>query len=863
MLQDSVGGRPTSAYYGQGFGTPGNVSNIGLVGQQQQPQATGGRTRPRAVSNIGMQGNGSQASGIAQWQSNVQASQTTSPISPTDQRSYGGYVNPSLQQSQYVAADGTGYVAANPPQQSNYVIADGPMDPGPRPSVKGLGLSKQEKKSILDDWQRKADKYEAFKASTQKDSHKRSKSQTRFNDGQYVSAAGGGTMAFPKSQPSGGGYGSNPPSDIERAMGRLGLGGLRPGGNDAAAQRQAERGRRLSGGALGLSGSTAAQQLQLLQQQQQQQQQEQQRAMRERSRSRQPYDETTGGIRPAYMPAGRGGNIANVDSGHVDVGQPGVYPTGGSGYVNAGGPTREDMARMAGGGLTRDDMARMAGGGGGGGGGGYVSAQANVPGNVPYGYQVSPQQPQVSPMFPQLQPQVSPMFPQQQLPIQATAGQMNAGQFVPVTTVGGIQTMGVPIGHVSQLQGFPPVGISPINPTMDLSSNPYLTPAFINQQMPPAEQQQTRRKTNIADVMVSQQQQQQQQYMNPNAYINPKTILTPAPPPKQLHTSNIGNIANASQQPGVQTRARALSQANPGYVPSGAPAIQSQPHVTGDNRQAGYVSGSNSEAENHNTSWFSKRPGMPHSDTLSTTGPQGFGSRPTHTREPSYKTHIKSASHASQPESQGSRSGVPVVSMRPPNRDMRPQHFSPKVISFDLNGEHRQEQPLRFGKFIFERDVTHEEWSLFTQQILDTWAERNPAFNYYHSAVKRIDAILSAWNFAFFQPRGMDVVLFKGNERRSGPRFGEPEPAIEFQSEASPPSDDEEESSEESDDDDENPAHYLASMNPQYRTQIEKEKAMRRARRAEEKRREAASRPLEAPHALVVYELSAPNESYR
>lgn len=79
----------------------------------------------------------------------------------------------------------------------------------------------------------------------------------------------------------------------------------------------------------------------------------------------------------------------------------------------------------------------------------------------------------------------------------------------------------------------------------------------------------------------------------------------------------------------------------------------------------------------------------------------------------------------------------------------------------------------------------------------------------------------------------MDVVLFKGNERRSGPRFGEPEPAIEFQSEASPPSDDEEESSEESDDDDENPAHYLALMNPQYRAQIEKEKAMQRARRAE------------------------------
>lgn len=171
----------------------------------------------------------------------------------------------------------------------------------------------------------------------------------------------------------------------------------------------------------------------------------------------------------------------------------------------------------------------------------------------------------------------------------------------------------------------------------------------------------------------------------------------------------------------------------------------------------------------------------------------------------------------------------------------------------------------------------------YSKQILDTWSERNPAFNYYHSAVKRVDAILSAWNFAFFHPRGMDVVLFKGNERRSGPRFGEPEASIEFLTEASLPSDDEEESSEESEEDEDNPAHYLASLNPQYRAQIEREKAQMRARRAEgsylskrtitlligletEKRREAAAKPLEAPHSLVVYEIplqQQQNESYR
>jgi hypothetical protein len=128
----------------------------------------------------------------------------------------------------------------------------------------------------------------------------------------------------------------------------------------------------------------------------------------------------------------------------------------------------------------------------------------------------------------------------------------------------------------------------------------------------------------------------------------------------------------------------------------------------------------------------------------------------------------------------------------------------------------------------------------------------------------------------------MDVVLFKGNERRSGPRFGEPEANIDFLPEASAVSDDEEDSSEESDDE-ENPMTRLASQNPQYRAQVEREKQARRAYREEgswpsdligisfdraveiEKRQEAAAKPLEAPHSLVIYEIAMPTgkESYR
>jgi hypothetical protein len=572
--------------------------------------------------------------------------------------------------------------------------------------------------------QHKSDKYEAYKASLQKTGRGRSKSQTRFNDGQYISPSG--TLAFPQSQS---GYGSQPSSDIERAIRGM---NIKSQGNDASAQRQAERGRRLSGGVLGLSGSAA-------QQAQQQAQMELERRMRERSRSRQPQDETMGAIRPQYMPTGRG-NISNIntDSGIINAGQPTVYPTANSQYVNAG--VRQEMGHAP--------------------AGQYISTQSAAQQNQ-YAYQAGGQQPQVSPahfgqqlpyqnvghqpqaspamygqQLPQQivgqQPGVSPAMYGQQLPPQA---QFNQSQFVPVTTVGGIATMGIPIGHINQFPAFTQgqTGVSPMPSPIDGGNMaPYLTPAFINQPMPQAEQQSTRRKTNIANVMSPQQQQQQQQQQQfqqyvPNPYINPKTILTPAPPPKQLHTSNINNINNAGVQPQVQTRNRALSQS--GYV-TGAPS--SQPSVGAGNRNSAYINPSGTGMDNNTA--YPTRSVLGHNDSLQTTGPQGFGSRPSHTREPSYKATIKPTSQGSRPDSETQRSGVPVVSMRRPNLEMHPQRFTPKVISYDLNGEHRQDVPLRFGKFIYERDCTHEgkfescqrasntnflrtpsEWNLFTQ----------------------------------------------------------------------------------------------------------------------------------------------------
>jgi hypothetical protein len=113
------------------------------------------------------------------------------------------------------------------------------------------------------------------------------------------------------------------------------------------------------------------------------------------------------------------------------------------------------------------------------------------------------------------------------------------------------------------------------------------------------------------------------------------------------------------------------------------------------------------------------------------------------------------------------------------------------------------------------------------QQILEKWAARDRAYTRYHSAVKRVAAILSAWNFAFFNPRGLDVVLFKGNERRSGPQFGQPESKIDFLTEAAALSESGSEDSEESDEEDAALKSMVGPRADAYRQQREQEKAAR------------------------------------
>jgi hypothetical protein len=546
--------------------------------------------------------------------------------------------------------------------------------------------------SEFDNRQRKRDEYEQYKAR-----------HARYQSSQYPDYSHG--VSFPKS-----GYEFVPPLDIEKSMRRLTLNVppsevserahdhsptiilhpmLIPASNQetAAAQRQYERGRKISGGALGLSGSNGQQGQQesyMNQRQSGQQEAYMNPRQAERSRSRHSSDRARPisgefGGRQLYMSTG-GSNIAGMNPESMDSPQPGVVPHPQSPYVNPN-----------------------------------TIAGENKPTNISQ-YTDTEQTP-VDGDYVAFQPQPSPIAFPGQLPPAGFAGA------VPVVTSSGIQTMGIPIGYVDQL---PPEirnqiqqgqFISPIDPTSFLGTpiNPYAKPVT-----------HAREKTNVTGVMDTLHQQ-----VRPYGYVIPadKTLITPGPPPKQLHTTNTNDSLLQSQpqqvppqpqpqlvvqpQPNIQNEPGAHSESNrPPFdhrpsshylLPPDTPgSSHSSPRALDKYQPSEYMQVRVSTSPNFNSNDSV-------GDLSKNTGSTGFGVRRPHVRASAYKGSVRDLS----PEIAQSR--LPKVSLRPPRSNLRAPNFLPQVITYDLNNEHRQENPLPFRRFVSDRDVQHDEWDAFKE----------------------------------------------------------------------------------------------------------------------------------------------------
>jgi hypothetical protein len=83
----------------------------------------------------------------------------------------------------------------------------------------------------------------------------------------------------------------------------------------------------------------------------------------------------------------------------------------------------------------------------------------------------------------------------------------------------------------------------------------------------------------------------------------------------------------------------------------------------------------------------------------------------------------------------------------------------------------------RMPKVLVPHDVYHEDWIRFIQDLALAWANKLPTADPNRSS--RPSAVtgelVDLWNNSFFAMRGVEVILFKGHERRSGPYVGQVE----------------------------------------------------------------------------------------
>ncbi|KAI0356544.1 hypothetical protein OH77DRAFT_1503505 [Trametes cingulata] len=126
------------------------------------------------------------------------------------------------------------------------------------------------------------------------------------------------------------------------------------------------------------------------------------------------------------------------------------------------------------------------------------------------------------------------------------------------------------------------------------------------------------------------------------------------------------------------------------------------------------------------------------------------------------------------PQQQQAMLTVPEGFARPPNRAQPYTHF--EIMKIQDMDELLDAIP-RMPAVLVPHDVYHEDWIRLMQDLAMAWAGTLPVPNYSPDGRPPKRSTLAAdvidlWNVSFFHPRGVEMVLYKGRERRSGRMAG-------------------------------------------------------------------------------------------
>ncbi|KZT72679.1 hypothetical protein DAEQUDRAFT_595388 [Daedalea quercina L-15889] len=223
------------------------------------------------------------------------------------------------------------------------------------------------------------------------------------------------------------------------------------------------------------------------------------------------------------------------------------------------------------------------------------------------------------------------------------------------------------------------------------------------------------------------------------------------------------------------------------------------------------------------------------------------------------------------PGEQSQMLSAPEGFARPPNLAQPYTHFEMmKIQDMDDFLEVIPRMPL----VLVPHDVYHEDWIRLMNDLAMAWSGRLPVPEYSPDGRPPKRSTLAAdlidlWNASFFGRRGVEVVLYKGRERRSGRGAGTVDLHLPGFDTYDPDSDEygsSDDSSDVSSDDDRDDRHrYGSAYGGVYGRQVDSQIAelrearrLRRERKAEkklrkrEKKRRAKMRELERKYALYL-----------
>ncbi|KAI0254349.1 hypothetical protein BJV78DRAFT_71161 [Lactifluus subvellereus] len=127
----------------------------------------------------------------------------------------------------------------------------------------------------------------------------------------------------------------------------------------------------------------------------------------------------------------------------------------------------------------------------------------------------------------------------------------------------------------------------------------------------------------------------------------------------------------------------------------------------------------------------------------------------------------------------GVLAGLEPSMLLPPDGFSRPANLAQSYTFFDTmkiqDMDDFYDNMPKMPMVLVPHDVYHEDWIRFIQDLALAWAGKLPTSDPNRSSRPSVVAaeLVDLWNNSFFAPRGVEVILYKGHERRSGQYSGQ------------------------------------------------------------------------------------------